>query len=659
MLAHVAPAIMVGWLRDGVCDIRVRSASGLLGDVASYRPLYADCGCVFTEKCRSTSQTCHPAGPPLPWALRSPALCQYRVELEAAIPIPRRASRTSTRSRRQRRPYNSMPLTRPNNSLLSVEIAGPPAEAGPKSSGPIRSSDRRQPRSAKRPSPYKKPKSAAKSPSEVLGAALGGIKLVSARRAPALPSVNAAAAEALLDEQPVSARTRARLNHSFGKSGLAFVESKLRNARLAQKRTALPAPAGAPAARPRSDKRKAEVPSRPRTAPTDSGPTTAGQLLAAARPSTAGTRRATGNLVPPAAAGSSDMLADDDGPPLIDYQPRLRGAYPLAASALAASAMGGLPESKGTRALRGSMAAAAEPPRQSERARPPRRPPPAPPSQHEEEDMMEDGHAAKRRGTSVSMASQEARRAFRSHGGSTAAAAASEAAASGAASSRAAADTAWHGGMVAPPPPRPAAPLLTKPVPPPQPPAATRFTRNSQTAAAAAGGGSSRAPPRAVGASQAARGGSSHVVGTRSAWTLHDDDDDDAPSRLLGRSRANAADSKLPSGFSLVRVLGGGGTSSPQVLAKGKGLGSVRIRSAAHAECTRDELHAIRTELHALRHMHARGGHMHLVSLLDAIETPEHTHLILEPTPGGTLRERISAIQSGLDAPSPSGGKGP
>ena len=125
----------------------------------------------------------------------------------------------------------------PNLAALAVDVGGAgPSEVAPKSSGvgPIRSSGRLK--SAKRPSPYKRPeKSAGKSPSTLLGAQLDGMALISARAAGPRPPPAADSRLVLRtpsDAQPISARTRARLQHSFGKSGLAFVEAKLRNAAL-------------------------------------------------------------------------------------------------------------------------------------------------------------------------------------------------------------------------------------------------------------------------------------------------------------------------------------------------------------------------------------------------------------------------------------------
>ena len=80
------------------------------------------------------------------------------------------------------------------------------------------------------------------------------------------------------------------------------------------------------------------------------------------------------------------------------------------------------------------------------------------------------------------------------------------------------------------------------------------------------------------------------------------------------------------------------------------------MKTAVHAECTRDEYQAIQTEMAALVRIQQRGGHANVVALLDSVQTPDHTHLVLEPTLGGTLRERITELQSAVAPPGDAGG---
>lgn len=115
-----------------------------------------------------------------------------------------------------------------------------------------------------------------------------------------------------------------------------------------------------------------------------------------------------------------------------------------------------------------------------------------------------------------------------------------------------------------------------------------------------------------------------------------------------------------------------GGTSSvasPQVLARQRGtssggggtlaLGSnpVRLKSVYADSADAAEQRAIKRELAAHRrlqqHAESGGGSCHLVRLLDALEHPDAIHLVLEPTYGGTLRDRLVELAGELTGANP------
>ena len=153
-----------------------------------------------------------------------------------------------------------MPVRRPGGiASLSVDIGGEPsAQPAKRSGGPQRSSGRHK--GLKRFSPYKKPPSQpVPTPSEVLGNALKSMAIANAGP----PLTRAARASVEVEEGPISARTRARLHKSFGRSGLMFVESKLRYAALAKRRApeqpVVPLPPTQPSGRPATARQRPDV----------------------------------------------------------------------------------------------------------------------------------------------------------------------------------------------------------------------------------------------------------------------------------------------------------------------------------------------------------------------------------------------------------------
>lgn len=115
------------------------------------------------------------------------------------------------------------------------------------------------------------------------------------------------------------------------------------------------------------------------------------------------------------------------------------------------------------------------------------------------------------------------------------------------------------------------------------------------------------------------------------------------------RSLPSEVGQRLPNGFSLTRVIGGGTTSSPIVLARhSKGLlGTVRIKSFFADAATREEQAAMSTEIRALQTVAESGGHPNVLSLLETIEGPGEVHLVLEPCLGGSLRDRLGEFAMG------------
>ena len=521
-----------------------------------------------------------------------------------------------------------MPLQRPVGAhALEVEVDAGKAEQPKKSSGPHRSAGRR---STRRKSPYDRPHQApssrSRTPSEILGAQLGRIAL-----APAAPPVPPATCEGDdYDSAPISARTRARVQNSFGRPGLAFVEAKLRNVALARKRearalTVPPAVAAlAPSGRPRTAKRKADLP--------------AAAVLP--RPSTAGPearsrRTTTAQLVPPPAAASSSA----DGALL---------PHPPSAAADSAGFPSRRPRSARVRGQQRRYAAAGD------------------------GDGNHDGDAA---GVGVAqLASHDARRLIRPMPPPP--------------RLTAPCTSLPSPPLLLPPPPPPPALGATRPpsararrAPPPLPPPPP--TRPAAAAAAEATAEWATAPPSAFGHLSSARPPAGQQLPTGFQLTSIVGGGGQGSPIVLARHRTG--------GMGQVRIKSvfaapaSGGTASSAEASGGVGSGAVAPGAA--------EQRGVQAELAALRLLQARGGHPHLISLvhtqeleplsppslarhaldirahmpparppamkcraptahrlrpvygqLDAIVTPAATHLVLEPCTGGTLRDAIAEM---------------
>ena len=494
------------------------------------------------------------------------------------------------------------PVVLPDMDIESAAVGVPK----PRSGGPQRSAGqrRRECRGA-RASPYKRPPRNVLTPSESLGAAFGGISLAG-------PATRSAKAAVEADQQPISARTRSRLHRSFGKSGLTFVESKLRNAALAKKRHG------------DVTRRTARYLGHPVELVQQVAATLDGGRpgpAARPRPSTAHSHSSAHGLLRPRTAGSADTGTSSLGVSL-----PLKPAGALRDGALSKTGMRAATAIGSFASVRAAAAAGLVPA--------PTLVPPggaqiwqSAPLGASDSRLDVGGHPMRPSG--LPRAGGPAPRTGRLVGGRGAAAAAS------ASTAAAAADEAGDGDDD-------------------DDVAATAAAAVDATAAAAA----SFAAAAAVAPSATVVSGLGRATAAASGKRQPPPQELQEPTgalkqprggRVGGLIKSTCAPSELPVGFALVRVVGGGSAASPTVLAKrgaGKGAAHVRIKSTFFESATADECRAARAEQAALRAVQASGGHTHVVALLEELDDPARgcLHLVLEPCLGGTLRDRIGEL---------------